>query len=734
MRRTCSIVVSLGLAFGWLVAPSMTPAAVAGSPSTNEPVSTARPLGDDTSGVSKSGAKHAGRQVAAQTHSEGARTTVLHSTAAVQEGLVPELSSRPSPDMDQALSYGAHIVGQPLGSRATEAKINAPHANGLVFSPNNPVAAEYFEMSGSFPTKIARIFKIQWLDGRVWVTLGSRRTSSRGAFTVEMVNAKHPSREASIRVVAVRAKIHGRTYPQAVLRASLISATQRISLELPRNAYVDKAVTATVAISPARKGRKVSLQRKIGSSWSSLASAKTDSRGRALIKFASKNQGGYSYRVLASSWRGASSIASSGASVRFITTKPLIRISDANLLSCADSALGLPKGTQVTVDQAARVTTFKCNNTKISTLKGIEHFESVSTLSLAGDGVSSIDYLGSLANIKSLDLSRNQIASVDPVTWALKLTQLNLRGNKVANLLPLSSLINLTTLDLGSNKIADISSLAKLSNLKDVQLDHNRVASLSPILKLRSLRQLNLASNGLSDLAELGSKEEGDDPLPNLSDVNLSSNKISEVSPLSSLNLSSLDVSNNSISSIDQLWNGVTLRNLNVSYNHVSDISGLSWYEKLVVLNVSHNDISDISSLRESPQLSQLDVSNNRIASLSALENQTRLTILKASNNDVSDVTDLSHLSLVKELDLSGNRLTTINSLGFLTSLTSLNLGDNEIKNITALRYLISLHELDLHENQISDVTPISKLVARGLIPNLLGNPVCISLPKTIGC
>jgi len=86
--------------------------------------------------------------------------------------------------------------------------------------------------------------------------------------------------------------------------------------------------------------------------------------------------------------------------------------------------------------------------------------------------------------------------------------------------------------------------------------------------------------------------------LTSLTDLALSINEITDISPLVSLpNLTDLDLTINQISDISPLSSLPSLTDLGLSYNQISNISALSSLTNLNVLRLIANQISDISPL-----------------------------------------------------------------------------------------------------------------------------------------
>ncbi|MEG4498600.1 leucine-rich repeat domain-containing protein [Microcoleus sp. F10-C6] len=169
---------------------------------------------------------------------------------------------------------------------------------------------------------------------------------------------------------------------------------------------------------------------------------------------------------------------------------------------------------------------------------------------------------------------------------------------QLTDLRPLASFTQLTSLDLngcyedfdgyGRNrsygKLSDIRILANFTNLTELDLGQNSITDLSPVAALTELRVLYLSDNPITDLSPLST-------LKNLTDLNLDGSHLTEqtdFSPLLALTqLQSLDVSRNWIGdrSLETIAQLTTLKNLNVSYNRITDISPLTTLPNLIHLN-----------------------------------------------------------------------------------------------------------------------------------------------------
>ncbi|MEH2056767.1 MAG: leucine-rich repeat domain-containing protein [Nostoc sp.] len=97
----------------------------------------------------------------------------------------------------------------------------------------------------------------------------------------------------------------------------------------------------------------------------------------------------------------------------------------------------------------------------------------------------------------------------------------------------------------------------------------------------------------LLETAQTQNCKEANQKLTNLTYLNLNSNKISNIKPLSAMtNLTSLSLESNEISDIKLLSNLTNLTILSLDLNQISDIKPLSALTKLEILNINKNPIA----------------------------------------------------------------------------------------------------------------------------------------------
>lgn len=105
------------------------------------------------------------------------------------------------------------------------------------------------------------------------------------------------------------------------------------------------------------------------------------------------------------------------------------------------------------------------------------------------------------------------------------------------------------------------------------------------------------------------------------------------------------------------------LRKLDLSYNKISDVTPLTKLNHLDNLIIYNNNISDLSEVSKIASLRTLDISNNKIVDLSPLVSLHNLKELDLNNNKIEDISKLNELTGLTSLDISRNDITDISSL-----------------------------------------------------------------------
>ncbi len=140
----------------------------------------------------------------------------------------------------------------------------------------------------------------------------------------------------------------------------------------------------------------------------------------------------------------------------------------------------------------------------------------------------------------------------------------------------------------------------------------------------------------------------------------------------------------------------------------LEDLSSIENVKALTSLDVSANSLSSLEELRESIWMDYLNIRQNNITELEPISGMAELTCLDASYNQISNINPLRELSSLEILILSNNRISSIDAIKNLKNLNELRIdGNTAIKDISAVKNLEKLNMLILSNTDVQDITPL---------------------------
>lgn len=371
-------------------------------------------------------------------------------------------------------------------------------------------------------------------------------------------------------------------------------------------------------------------------------------------------------------------------------------------------------------------------------LSDIGRLTELTSLKLANNEITELEFLIPLEKLVSLDLSNNQITDITPLAQLKKLRTLHLDNNDIRDFSPLYDLSELTMLTIGGIEVSQ-SQIKELKTRLPGCLIYNDEAN-TDIVEVHlggktfksDVTKLDLSDCSITDLSALS-------VCTSLEELRLSGNYIRDIGPLLDIpKLRVLDLSNNMISDIRPLMSMTTLEHLNLAGNKISSITALSQLKQLKELVLNGNDIDGTQNLAKLSALKILGLKDTGIsdADLERLYNLKNLTVLALENNP--DITEsgvnqlkkklpqckVTHSEFEKKIVLGGKEFSAstesvdASSLGIsdisaatgFKSVRHLDLSNNVISSVTALSSLKTLETLDLSDNNIGDVSPLYSL------------------------
>ncbi|CAL6026011.1 Conserved_hypothetical protein [Hexamita inflata] len=244
-----------------------------------------------------------------------------------------------------------------------------------------------------------------------------------------------------------------------------------------------------------------------------------------------------------------------------------------------------------------------------------------------------------------------------------------------------------------------------LSKVKQLDINCCIISETSSIQKMIQLIHLSLTS--ISQQCPLINIHFVSN-LVNLSYLNLSNNKINNISAIKQLtNLQILELWHNQISDITPLAKLTLLTELILGENKISDISSLNQLSKLQKCDLQSNNLDDIAVFKNWTSIQVLELGRNYIKDISVFnrcQNHNKLKILQLSGNILTDISPIRMLKSLEDLDISVNSVISIQDLSLLSNLVKLDVNNCLIIDISVLNGLNNLTQLNVENNCISDL------------------------------
>ncbi|CAL5988958.1 Conserved_hypothetical protein [Hexamita inflata] len=295
---------------------------------------------------------------------------------------------------------------------------------------------------------------------------------------------------------------------------------------------------------------------------------------------------------------------------------------------------------------------------------------------------------------------------------------------------------------------SDIKSLSGLEKMTQLECLTLRLCSLSRIQcqlevsnKLPNLRYLDVAQNGIDNVQFVCNEK--------LTSLNVSQNNLKSLNGLRKIqNLASLDVSGNNLESVTELADLTDLTELNISFNTIKSVQCLNRL-KLVYFNLISNKVLDIEVCLKMKNLidlrthrnfiqngyvlaehqnvtqawlsEQLEVDKNDKEAQKLKElgknfnmiekygNQVKNNSLEVKNDQfVKNLRFSDLINVTKELSISQCKNVTFEVIPVLVQ--NLKVNSSGLQNIFGLEQMTQLTSLELKDNSLEDVLEIQEL------------------------
>jgi len=154
-------------------------------------------------------------------------------------------------------------------------------------------------------------------------------------------------------------------------------------------------------------------------------------------------------------------------------------LADPALQACVNQQMGFADDSRIRLDTAQELRHLDCIDRGIQSLKGLENYRSLETLSVWENNISDISALRGLTNLRWLELGANDIADISALNGLTGLTRLGISSNEITDISSLAGLGNLEWLTMDDNQISSVDDLSGLDGLRWVTADHNDIGDAS---------------------------------------------------------------------------------------------------------------------------------------------------------------------------------------------------------------------------------------------------------------
>ncbi|WAQ81644.1 hypothetical protein PtA15_1A986 [Puccinia triticina] len=213
-----------------------------------------------------------------------------------------------------------------------------------------------------------------------------------------------------------------------------------------------------------------------------------------------------------------------------------------------------------------------------------------------------------------------------------------------------------------------------------------------------SIKVINLAGKSIDSVIRLN------EILPALDQIDLSSNQLNYLSGLPS-SLRMLIAHKNQINELCCFSHLQNLEKLDLSQNSMTSLEQLSCLKHLRELKVDDNFIEDVSGLYSVDSLIKLSLKGNRIKKINfECTHWDHLEVLNLDRNQISEVTGLHHLRSTYLLNLDRNQLYSLMIEEPMPKLRVLRVNENRLESLEVSK-LVNLRTLYIDNNDLMEIS-----------------------------
>lgn len=153
---------------------------------------------------------------------------------------------------------------------------------------------------------------------------------------------------------------------------------------------------------------------------------------------------------------------------------------------------------------------------------GLNSEGDITGISIGGEDIKDISFVGALKRLEYLTISKNSISDISPLSKISCLKFLFAGGNNIEDVSPILSNQGLEALAIWENPVKNIPIVSNLKRLEGLYCQDNNIEDLSFLGNLKRLKKLFLSNNNISDITVIAD-------LKKLDHLILENNKIKKI-------------------------------------------------------------------------------------------------------------------------------------------------------------------------------------------------------------
>jgi len=335
-----------------------------------------------------------------------------------------------------------------------------------------------------------------------------------------------------------------------------------------------------------------------------------------------------------------------------------VTLTDEAMDKAIRKAIGAEEDDPLFTDQLWEITEFTAPK-GVKSFADLKYLPNLTKLTIRDKKIDTLAHLSSLSKLVVLDLSESKFP-VDDLTVLAglpSLSSLTMAGCNLSTIDGLEGARCLSYLDLSNNTLRNLNVLSSMTTLAELNLQHNAVSSLEQLSGLENLSRLNISYNAVSTLTPLSG-------CVRLTALNADHNELKNLVGLERLALlSELSVDYNSISEVATLTSNAELTNLSIASNDITDISALRALNKLQIFDFSGNHVEELPAWPDGSALQTIDGSYNALTSIDSLKNMQALTHVYMDYNLITNIDALESCFCLVQVNVFGNAIPDVSLL-----------------------------------------------------------------------